>query len=142
MSAFQNDLQLLLPDLIRFARMLTRNENDAHDLVQDCVERALRKQALFQAGTSLKSWTFTLMRNIFISQRRRIALDRRYVAGRTRQPGSQGPAFALAQDHGLGLTDNPFGNNVVDIFALLPIDQRDVPARGERRQVDGRGVAQ
>ncbi len=80
MSAFQADLQTLLPDLNRFARVLTRNGDDARDLVQDCVERALRKQTLFQAGTSLKSWLFTLMRNIFISQKRRVALDRRYVA--------------------------------------------------------------
>ena len=80
MSAFQTDLQTILPDLNRFARVLTRNEDDAHDLVQDCVERALRKQSLFQDGTSLKSWLFTLMRNIFISQKRRVALDRRYVA--------------------------------------------------------------
>lgn len=81
MSAFTTDLQMLLPDLNRFARVLTRNEDDAHDLVQDCVERALVKQSLFQAGTSLKSWLFTLMRNIFISQRRRVALDKRYVTG-------------------------------------------------------------
>ena len=80
MSGFHTDLQGLLPDLTRFARVLTRNEDDARDLVQDCVERALRKQTLFQAGTSLKSWLFTLMRNIFISQKRRVALDRRYVA--------------------------------------------------------------
>lgn len=80
MTAFQTDLQTLLPDLERFARVLTRNEDDAHDLVQDCVERALRKQALFQQGTSLKSWLFTLMRNVFISQKRRETLDRRYVA--------------------------------------------------------------
>lgn len=80
MTTFQTELQTLLPDLGRFARVLTRNEDDAHDLVQDCVERALRKQELFQPGTSLKSWLFTLMRNIFISQRRRVALDRRYVA--------------------------------------------------------------
>jgi len=80
MTTFQAEMQSLLPDLTRFARVLTRNEDDAHDLVQDCVERALRKQELFQAGTSLKSWMFTLMRNIFISQRRRVALDKRYVA--------------------------------------------------------------
>lgn len=80
MSAFHTDLQGLLPDLTRFARVLTRNEDDAHDLVQDCVERALRKRALFQDGTSLKSWLFTLMRNLFISQKRRAALDKRYVA--------------------------------------------------------------
>ena len=81
MSAFTSDLQTLLPDLNRFARVRTRNEDDAYDLVQDCVERALRKQELFQTGTSLKSWLFTLMRNIFISQKRRVALDKRYVTG-------------------------------------------------------------
>jgi RNA polymerase sigma-70 factor (ECF subfamily) len=80
MTRFQADLQEFLPDLNRFARVLTRNEDDAHDLVQDCIERALRKQELFQAGTSMKSWLFTLMRNIFISQKRRVALDRRYVS--------------------------------------------------------------
>lgn len=79
-TSFQSELQTLLPDLGRFASVLTRNEDDAHDLVQDCVERALRKQALFQQGTSLKSWLFTLMRNVFISQKRRETLDRRYAA--------------------------------------------------------------
>lgn len=77
MSAFHDDLTDLLPDLTRFARALTRNEDDAYDLVQDCVERALNKRALFQDGTSLKSWLFTLMRNLFISQKRREAVDRK-----------------------------------------------------------------
>ena len=80
MSAFHQDLTSLLPDLTRFARSLTRNEDDAHDLVQDCVERALKKRALFQDGSSLKSWLFTLMRNLFISQKRRQAVDRKYIA--------------------------------------------------------------
>jgi RNA polymerase sigma-70 factor (ECF subfamily) len=80
MSAFHKELTSLLPDLNRFARSLTRNEDDAHDLVQDCVERALNKRALFQDGTSLKSWLFTLMRNLFVSQKRREAVDRRCVA--------------------------------------------------------------
>ena len=79
-EAFGTDIETLLPDLTRFARVLTRNEDDAHDLVQDCVERALRKHALYQDGTSLKSWLFTLMRNLFVSQKRRQGLDRRYVA--------------------------------------------------------------
>ena len=73
-QAFSSEIQVLLPDLTRFARVLTRNEDDAYDLVQDCVERALVKQALYQTGTSLKSWLFTLMRNLFVSQKRRQAL--------------------------------------------------------------------
>jgi RNA polymerase sigma-70 factor (ECF subfamily) len=80
MSAFHRDLEKLLPDLTRFARVLTRNEDDAYDLVQDCIERALRKRALFNDGSSLKSWLFTVMRNLFVSQKRRAALDQRYIA--------------------------------------------------------------
>lgn len=78
--SFHNELTTLLPDLNRFARSLTRNEDNAHDLVQDCVERALNKRALFQDGTSLKSWLFTLMRNLFISQKRREAVDRKCMS--------------------------------------------------------------
>ena len=53
-EAFGTEIETLLPDLTRFARVLTRNEDDAHDLVQDCVERALRKHELYQDGTSLQ----------------------------------------------------------------------------------------
>ena len=121
MSAFQNDIQILLPDLSRFARVLTRNEDDAHDLVQDCVERALRKQALFQDGTSLKSWLFTLMRNIFISQRRRAALDKRYVAGldddvnRVSRAGQVNSVFLKETVRALG---NPSTSERIAIIAL------------------------
>jgi RNA polymerase sigma-70 factor (ECF subfamily) len=92
MCSFHRDLEELLPDLNRFARALTRNEDDAYDLVQDCVERALKKQALFNDGSSLKSWLFTVMRNIFISQRRRVALDRRYTAAPNDNAHVQAPS--------------------------------------------------
>ena len=92
MSAFHRDLEKLLPDLTRFARVLTRNEDDAYDLVQDCVERALRKKALFNDGSSLKSWLFTVMRNLFVSQKRRAALDQRYVASADQSMHVQAPS--------------------------------------------------
>jgi RNA polymerase sigma-70 factor (ECF subfamily) len=92
MSAFHTDIEKLLPDLTRFARVLTRNEDDAYDLVQDCVERALRKKALFNDGSSLKSWLFTVMRNLFVSQKRRAALDQRYVASADESIHVQAPS--------------------------------------------------
>ena len=79
MTVFRSELESLLPDLTRFARSLTRSEDDAYDLVQDCVERALVKKGYFEAGTNMKSWLFTMMRNIFISQKRRESVARRYV---------------------------------------------------------------
>lgn len=56
-----------LPALHRFAFTLTRNEDRAADLVQDCVERALRKAHLFD-GANLRSWLFTVCRRVFLNQ--------------------------------------------------------------------------
>lgn len=70
MDAFQTGLVELLPRLRRFARTIARSEADAHDLVQETVERALVRRAGFRPGTRLDSWTFTIMRRIFIDQTR------------------------------------------------------------------------
>ena len=56
--------------LRRFAFSLTRNEDRAADLVQDCLERCLRKQYLFD-GRNLRSWMFTVCRRVFLNQIRR-----------------------------------------------------------------------
>lgn len=60
----------LLPRLRRFARVLVRSDADAQDLVQETVERALARRRSWQPGTRLDSWTFTVMRRIFIDQTR------------------------------------------------------------------------
>lgn len=65
-----SELNACLPALHRFAYTLTRNEDRAADLVQDCVERCLRKQHLFD-GQNLRSWMFTVCRRVFLNQIRR-----------------------------------------------------------------------
>jgi len=131
MTTFQTELQNLLPDLGRFARVLTRNEDDAHDLVQDCVERALRKQALFQQGTSLKSWLFTLMRNVFISQKRRETLDRRYVAmaddgnSRVQVPAQVESVFLKQTMHALRRL-SPSERQAIFVLGVHEASQHDV----------------
>ena len=64
------ELSQALPALNRFAMTLTRNEDRANDLVQDSVERCLRKQHLFD-GENLRSWMFTVCRRVFLNQLRR-----------------------------------------------------------------------
>lgn len=80
MDEFQTGLVDLLPRLRRFARVLVRSDADAHDLVQETVERALSKRDGFRPGTRLDSWTFTIMRRIFIDQTRSNARWARVVA--------------------------------------------------------------
>ena len=62
-----------LPRLRRYARALTRNVQSADDLVQDCLERAWRKAHLWEPGTDLRAWLFTLMHNVHINGLRRRA---------------------------------------------------------------------
>ena len=60
-----------IPSLRRYARALTGNAWAADDLVQDTLERACGKWRLWRVGSDLRAWLFTVMHNIFASQRRR-----------------------------------------------------------------------
>jgi len=62
------DLIEHLPRLRRYARALTGDVTRADDLVQDTLERALAKLDLWQAGTDLRAWLFTMMHNLFLNQ--------------------------------------------------------------------------
>lgn len=65
----------LLPRLRRFARAITRNPEDADDLVQIAVENALTRSTQWQPGSRLDSWMFRIMKNAWIDEVR--ARDRR-----------------------------------------------------------------
>lgn len=66
----------LLPRLRRFARTITFNREDADDLVQVAVERALNRGVQWEAGTRLDSWIFRIMKNAWIDEvRSRIRRD-------------------------------------------------------------------
>ena len=71
-----------VPALRRYARVLVRTADQADDLVQDCVERALSRAALYEPGTNLRAWLFTIMRNIAITQTRKDKLRRNYASER------------------------------------------------------------
>jgi len=60
MAVFARLLETEIPRLRRYARSLTRDESRADDLVQSCLVRAVAKQHLFQAGTDLRAWLFTI----------------------------------------------------------------------------------
>ncbi len=64
------DLIEHLPRLRRYARALTGDVTRADDLVQDTLERAWLKLDLWQPGSDLRAWLFTLMHNVFLNQLR------------------------------------------------------------------------
>jgi RNA polymerase sigma-70 factor (ECF subfamily) len=60
----------LLPRLRRFARSITHHVDDADDLVQIVIERALTRCEQWRPDTRLESWMFGIMRNAWIDELR------------------------------------------------------------------------
>lgn len=63
--------------LMASAMKLCRDTDQAEDLVQETMMRAIRNQHLFEPGSNLAGWLYTILRNQFFSERRK---DGRIVA--------------------------------------------------------------
>ena len=71
MTDFARLLEVEIPRLRRYARALTRDMSRADDLVQSCLTRAVAKQHLWQPGTDLRAWLFTILHNQHVNDVRR-----------------------------------------------------------------------
>jgi RNA polymerase sigma-70 factor (ECF subfamily) len=68
---FERDVLPLLPSLYGAALRLTRNPQDADDLVQETYLRAFRGFGGFQEGTNLRAWMYRILTNTFINSYRK-----------------------------------------------------------------------
>lgn len=71
MADTYSEIEAEIPRLRRYARALTRDVPAADDLVQDCLTRALGKLHLWQKGTDLRAWLFTILHNQYVNYVRR-----------------------------------------------------------------------
>ncbi|GAB4409698.1 MAG: RNA polymerase sigma factor [Microscillaceae bacterium] len=55
-----------------YALKLTQNDQDANDLIQDTLLKALTNQDKFKEGTNLKAWLYTIMKNTFITKKQKV----------------------------------------------------------------------
>ena len=60
-----------VPRLRRYAVALLADRARADDLVQDTLERALGRLHLWQSGTDMRRWLFTIMHNLHVNAVRR-----------------------------------------------------------------------
>lgn len=70
-EAFKIELVSVLPHLRAFARGLCGRPDYADDLVQETAIKAWNARGRFEAGTNLRAWTFTILRNHYLSELRR-----------------------------------------------------------------------
>jgi RNA polymerase sigma factor (sigma-70 family) len=68
---FNDSLISLETKLISFAKSFTKSEEDARDLTQETMLKALTYRNYYKPQTNFKAWVFTIMRNVFINQYRR-----------------------------------------------------------------------
>jgi RNA polymerase sigma-70 factor (ECF subfamily) len=80
-ARFERDVLPLLPSLYGAALRLTRNPQDAEDLVQETYLRAFRGFASFQEGTNLKAWLYRILTNMFINSYRKRQREPQFVEG-------------------------------------------------------------
>lgn len=112
-----DDQQLLswVPRLRRYARALAGNRDDADDLVQDTLERAWAKSALWRGVADMRGWLFGIMHNLHVDGVRRPRVATQSIDDDT-------PEVAIAPTQGERLA-------VLDLQAaldLLPIEQKEI----------------
>lgn len=117
-TEIRSEMITLLPRLRAFARSLTGAADQADDLVQVTVEKALRNPDSYLPGTRLDSWLFRIMRNAWIDMIR---------ARKSTQPLDDVMAETLAGDDGRTVTESRLHlSDVHRAMATLPEEQRSV----------------
>ncbi len=60
----------MIPALRRYARALLRNQDEADDLVQDCLERAVSRWHQRRGDGNARTWLFTILHNLAVNRMR------------------------------------------------------------------------
>ena len=105
-----------IPHLRRYARALTGDQVAADDLVQDTLERAWKRMALWRPGSNIRAWLFTIMHNLYVNQ---IKAAARGLRGNNEQAQPNLP-LSPAQDDRLELRE------LINALQRLPHEQREV----------------
>jgi RNA polymerase sigma-70 factor (ECF subfamily) len=117
MSDFARLLQNEIPRLRRYARALTRDAARADDLVQSCLVRAIAKEHLWEPGTDLRAWLFTILHNQNVNDIRRSVREGVVVAVE-----DVAPVLTVAPRAGASLQLR----DLERAMRLLPEEQRQV----------------
>lgn len=112
-----------IPKLRRYAVALLRDRVRADDLVQDTLERALRKFSLFRRGSDLRAWLFTIMHNLYVNQLSAHANRREESWSSPDAYGSQGVTDDVSDTHDLMKSLQRLPPEQCEIILLVGLEQ-------------------
>lgn len=69
---FEHSLVAAIPHLRAFARSFANDAARADDLVQETLVKAWNSRNSFTPGTNFRAWLFTILRNVYFSQHRKL----------------------------------------------------------------------
>ncbi len=75
-DTFNDRLVALKPVLARQAQILTKDRDEALDLLQETLYKALKYKWRYANEVNLGGWVYTIMRNTFLNQKKRECLVR------------------------------------------------------------------
>ncbi|NQW43224.1 MAG: sigma-70 family RNA polymerase sigma factor [Bacteroidetes bacterium] len=78
-NSFESLVQNEMQSMKSLAMQLTRNLEDANDLVQETVLKALRFKEKYTEGTNLRGWVLTILKNTFINNYRRMVKRKTFI---------------------------------------------------------------
>jgi RNA polymerase sigma factor (sigma-70 family) len=111
------DVTMHLEDLWRYARVLTRDDSDADDLVQEALTRALTLAHTFDDSQPILPWLLTIVRNTFFSGVIRANAEKRRAQ---KYAVLADPLLLPSQEHSVELS------NVRRALLALPTEQAEV----------------
>ena len=116
MADRDDQIERCIPDLRRYALTLCGNIDEADDLVQDTIARALSRWYLRRPENEVRPWLFAIERNLFLTDRRRASRSLRVFDLNADALNAYSPSPDAAMEL----------RQVMEMVAALPEDQRSV----------------
>jgi RNA polymerase sigma factor (sigma-70 family) len=107
---FGYHIESLTPSLKPFALKLTKDMEDANDLLQETIVKAYTNREKFAEGTNLKAWMYTIMKNTFITNYQRMMRRNTFID-------------TTENLHFINSTDSQITNKAMNNFAMNDIQR-------------------
>jgi RNA polymerase sigma-70 factor, ECF subfamily len=122
-GSFEELAMPLFDQLYNFAHWLTKNREEAEDLVQETYAKALRGFSSYKMGTNFRAWMYRILRNTFLTSRTGLAATMTSPLGLD----EDGPELAVESDTPESiLMDRSNAKILQDAIEELPLHFREV----------------